>query len=313
MSEVSQAAVVTRQRGMQTTSDEQSVVTVIGLGLMGQALARAFLESGYTTTVWNRSAGKAEQLVAEGAIRAGSASDAIAASPLVIVCVSDYAAVHDLLSSLEDGLAGRVLVNLSTGSSQEARETAEWAAKRNASYLDGAILADPQGIGGAETQLLYSGPQSAFDAHAPTLRSLGGDTTYLGADHGLSSLYDAAVLASMWSILNGFLHGAALLNAADVSAATFAPTAIKGITTVAGWVADYADQIDAGTYPAPDATIDTHLAAMEHLIHESELHGISTELPRFVKAMAERAVAHGEGTDGYAALIDQFRAASDVR
>ena len=55
-------------------------VTVIGLGLMGQALAGAFLADGHPTTVWNRSAAKAEQLVARGATLAASARNAVAAS-----------------------------------------------------------------------------------------------------------------------------------------------------------------------------------------------------------------------------------------
>jgi 3-hydroxyisobutyrate dehydrogenase-like beta-hydroxyacid dehydrogenase len=42
-------------------------VTVIGLGLMGRALATAFLRAGHPTTVWNRTPAKAEQLVAQGA------------------------------------------------------------------------------------------------------------------------------------------------------------------------------------------------------------------------------------------------------
>jgi 3-hydroxyisobutyrate dehydrogenase-like beta-hydroxyacid dehydrogenase len=111
-------------------------VTVIGLGLMGQALAGAFLRGGHPTTVWNRSAGKAEQLAAQGATLAAAAGDAVAASPLVIVCVSDYDAVHELLDPLADVLAGRVLVNLTSGTSQQARETAEWAAQRGSTYLD---------------------------------------------------------------------------------------------------------------------------------------------------------------------------------
>jgi 3-hydroxyisobutyrate dehydrogenase-like beta-hydroxyacid dehydrogenase len=71
-------------------------VTVIGLALMGQALAGAFLRDGYPTTVWNRTAAKAGQLVAHGARLAGSAGGAVAASPLVVVCVSDDDAVHEL-------------------------------------------------------------------------------------------------------------------------------------------------------------------------------------------------------------------------
>jgi 3-hydroxyisobutyrate dehydrogenase-like beta-hydroxyacid dehydrogenase len=282
-------------------------VTVIGLGLMGQALAGAFLRDGHPTTVWNRTAAKAEQLVARGARLADSAGDAVAASPLVVVCVSDYQAVHDLLDPLGEVLDGRVLVNLTSGTSRGGRETAEWAARRGTTYLDGAIMAIPQAIGTAEAVILYSGPRSAFDRHESALSSLGAGTTYLGDDHGLSSLYDVALLGMMWSILDGFLHGAALLSTAGVDAATFAPRA-KGLTeTVAGWVSAYAQQIDDGTYPALDSTIDTHLAAMEHLVHESEVLGVNAELPRFVKALTDRAVADGHGGNSYAAMIEQFR------
>jgi 3-hydroxyisobutyrate dehydrogenase-like beta-hydroxyacid dehydrogenase len=292
---------------MRDSDAGQAPVTVIGLGLMGQALAGAFLKNGHATTVWNRSADKAEELAAQGAVRADSARDAVAASPLVVVCVTDYDVVHELLDPLGDVLAGRVLVNLTSGTSEQARETAQWAAQRGYTYLDGAIMTIPQGIGAADTLLFYSGPRSAFDTHESALRSLGGATTYLGADHALSSLYDMALLTIMWNVMNGFLHGAALLGTADVPAATFAPAAIKLIATVAGWVPGYADQIDSGKYPAVDSTIDTHLAAMEHLIHESESLGIHAELPRFVKALTDRAVAEGHGGDGYAAMIEQFR------
>jgi 3-hydroxyisobutyrate dehydrogenase-like beta-hydroxyacid dehydrogenase len=298
---------------MQNPDADRAPVTVIGLGLMGQALAGAFLRDGHPTTVWNRTKAKAEQLVAQGARLADSAGDAVAASPLVVVCVSNYEAVHELLDPLGEVLGGRVLVNLTSGTSQLARETAEWAARRGNTYLDGAIMAIPSAIGTADAVILYSGPRSAFDLHESALRSLGAGTTYLGGDHGLSSLYDVAMLSVMWSILNGFLQGAALLGTAGVDAATFAPFANQGIGTVTDWVSAYAQQIDDGTYPALDSTIDTHLAAMEHLIHESEFLGVNAELPRFVKALTDQAVAAGHGGNSYAAMIEQFRKPSGVR
>ncbi|MEV1172494.1 NAD(P)-binding domain-containing protein [Nonomuraea sp. NPDC049784] len=297
---------------MQNRVATRTPVTVIGLGLMGQALAGAFLRDGHPTTVWNRTAAKAGQLVAQGAKLADSVGEAVAASPLVIVCVSDYETVHELLDPLGEVLDGRVLVNLTSGTSRGARETAEWAAQRGGAYLDGAIMAAPSAVG-ADAVILYSGPRSAFDLHEPALRSLGAGTTYLGDDHGLSSLYDVAVLSLMWNILNGFLHGAALVGAAGVNATTFAPIATKGIETVNGWLSAYTQQIDDGTYPAFDSTIDTHLAAMEHLIHESESLGVNAELPRFIKALTDRAVADGHGGDGYAAMIGQFREPSGSR
>lgn len=281
-------------------------MTVIGLGLMGRALAETFLRQGHPTTVWNRTAAKAGDLVAQGARLAGSAREAVTASPLVVICVSDYTAVRDLLDPLGEAVSGRVLVNLTSGTAQDARDSADLVARLGGSYLDGAILAGPAEIGAADAVILYSGPQAAFDLHEPALSGLAGGTTHLGADHGLASLYDGAMLGLMWSILNGFLHGAALLGAAGVDAMTFVQIAKAGISTVADWVPAYAKQIDEGAYPVLDASIDTHAAAMEHLIHESEALGVSAELPRFAKALADRATAAGRGGDSYAALIEQF-------
>ncbi|WP_207936932.1 NAD(P)-binding domain-containing protein [Actinomadura sp. KC216] len=288
-------------------------VTVLGLGLMGQALAGAFLDGGYPVTVWNRTAGKAEDLVARGATLAGSVRDAVAGGEVVVVCVSDYGAVRELLEPLGDVLDGRVLVNLTSGTSAQAREVGEWAAQRGGRYLDGAIMAVPAGIGTADATIVYSGPQAAFDLHEPVLRSLAPETVFLGDDPGLSGLYEVAGVSLMWNILNGFLHGAALLETAGVSATRFAPLAGRAVETVAGWLPGYAQQIDDGAYPALDSTIDTHVGAMEHLVQESESLGVNAELPRLIKSLGGRAVAGGRGGDGYAALIEQFRKPSEAR
>jgi 3-hydroxyisobutyrate dehydrogenase-like beta-hydroxyacid dehydrogenase len=293
---------------MSNPNATQAPVTVIGLGLMGQALAAAFLKEGHPTTVWNRSAGKAEQLVADGAVLADSVASAVAASPLVVLCVSDYDAVHELIDPLGDVLAGRVLVNLTTATSTQARGTAEWAAQRDVPYLDGAIMAIPPVIGTDGAVLLYSGPKSAFEAHEATLRAIApAATTYLDEDHGLSSLYDMALLGIMWGILNGFLHGAALLGTAKVKAEAFAPLANVMINAITEYVTAYAPQVDEGKYPATDATMTVHQVAMEHLAEESAHLGIHSEWPRFLKALADRAVADGHADNSYAAMIETFR------
>ncbi|WP_405858474.1 NAD(P)-binding domain-containing protein [Streptomyces sp. NBC_00090] len=293
---------------MSNTSAPQSPVTVVGLGLMGHALASAFLANGHPTTVWNRSAGKAEDLVAKGATLADSVKSAVEASPLVVVCVSDYDAVHALLEPVGSSLAGRTLVNLTTASSGQARETAEWATKLDSAYLDGAILALPDAVGTADAVLLYSGPKAAFEEHQATLQALSDSgTVYLDEDPGLSALYDMSVLSIMWGVLNSFLHGAALLGTANVKATTFATLASTAINVTSEYVAAYAQQIDEGTFPATDATIAVHVGGMEHLVHESETLGVNTELPKFFLELAKRAVADGDVENSYASMIKQFR------
>ncbi|MGV9819634.1 NAD(P)-dependent oxidoreductase [Nocardia xishanensis] len=283
----------------------ETPVTVIGLGLMGQALAGAFLKAGHPTTVWNRTTSKADRLVAEGARLAPTVADALGASSLTILCVTDYPAVYELLGGNEIDLAGTTLINLTSGSSAQAREAARWAGQRGAHYLDGAIMAIPPAIGTAEAVILHSGPQPDFDAHKPALDALG-TATYLGADHGLASLYDVAGLAMMWSVLNAWLQGTALLRTAGVDAATYAPFARQIAAGVAEWLPGYAEQIDNGSFPAEVSALETDARAMAHLIEESEAVGVNAELPKLIKAMADRAIAAGHGGEQYPVLIEEF-------
>ncbi|MFJ2646185.1 NAD(P)-dependent oxidoreductase [Streptomyces sp. NPDC087420] len=280
-------------------------VTVIGLGLMGQALARAFLTAGHPTTVWNRTAVKADQLVAEGAWLAPTVGDAIRRSSLTVICLTDYHAVRELLGTPDVELDGTTLINLTSGDSTQARETAAWAEQRGARYLDGAIMAVPPAIGTPDAVILHSGPQPDFDAHKPTLDALG-TPTYLGEDHGLAALYDVAGLAMMWSVLNAWLQGTALLRTAGVDAATYAPFARQMAAGVADWLPGYAEQVDAGSFPAEVSALETDVRAMTHLIEASEAAGVNAELPRLFKAIADRAIAAGHGGEQYAVLIEEF-------
>jgi 3-hydroxyisobutyrate dehydrogenase-like beta-hydroxyacid dehydrogenase len=280
-------------------------VTVIGLGLMGQALAGAFLKAGHPTTVWNRTAGKADRLVAEGARSVPTVGDAIGPGRLTVICVTDYRAVHEVLGASDVELSGTTLINLTSGDSGQARETARWAQARGARYLDGAVMAIPSAIGTPDAVILQSGARPDFDAHESALGALG-TVTHLGADHGLASLYDAAGLVMMWSVLNAWLQGTALLRTAGVDAGTYAPFARHIAAGVADWLPGYAEQIDRGSFPAEVSALETDARAMAHLIEESEAVGVNAELPRLIKAMADRAIAAGHGKEQYPVLIEEF-------
>ncbi|MGS2811203.1 NAD(P)-dependent oxidoreductase [Nocardia sp. MW-W600-9] len=286
---------------MDNTTD--TPVTVIGLGLMGRALAGALLDAGHPTTVWNRTATKADELVARGAHLAPTVAEAVAAGTLTIVCVTDYPAVRDLFGDAVP--AGATLLNLTSGDSAQARETARWAAQQGVRYLDGAIMAIPSTIGTADAVILVSGAQDDFTEHRSTMAALGA-VSFLGADHGLASLYDVAGLAMMWSVLNAWLQGTAMLRAAGVDAATYAPFAQQIASGVATWLPGYAAQIDQGAYPTEVAALETDVRSMAHLIEECESLGVNAELPKLIMAMADRAIVAGHGGEQYPVLIEEF-------
>ncbi|GAA0446872.1 NAD(P)-binding domain-containing protein [Streptomyces sp. NPDC046215] len=291
-----------------STEQDHAPVTVIGLGPMGLALAGAFLDHGHTTTVWNRSPRKADDLVAKGAHRAETVTDAVTASSVLVVCVKDYEAMYGILGQAGDALAGRTLINLGSGTPEEAREAVAWAAERGIHYLDGAIMVPPFAVGNPEAVFLYSGSKTVFDAQQATLSSVGG-TTFLGDDPILAVLYNTALLGLMYSTLNGYLHAAALVGTAGVEVAKFAEIANGWFlpSVVNAYLGANAAEIDKGEYSGAQGSMEMNLTALEHIVRSSEEQGADAELPRQMKALAERAISAGYGPNSYMAVIELFK------
>jgi hypothetical protein len=128
-------------------------VIVIGLGDMGKVLASTLLRQGYQVTVWNRTPAKAASLIQEGAVFIPEIAAAIATSPVIITCVTNYNNTRSILGreDVAPVIAGKVLIELSSGTPQNARDGAAWARERSLDYIDGVILATPSQIGRPDT------------------------------------------------------------------------------------------------------------------------------------------------------------------
>ncbi|MFD3665929.1 NAD(P)-dependent oxidoreductase [Streptomyces sp. NPDC058659] len=292
-----------KQNQNQNQKQELSAVSVIGLGQMGTRLAQAFLAAGHATTVWNRTAAKADALVPQGAVRAATLEEAVSASPLVVVCLPDYATVSGLLGPVAKRLRGRALVNLTSGTPEEAVTTADWAAGHGADYLDGAAMSGTRLVGRPEALFVLSGSPEAFATHRTVLASLG-NSVHLGADPALAPVYDTALFGLAWGALAGFYHAVALVGATGVDPAAFAAVATEHMPFVTSLMADHARQIQDGRFPDDDGTVEVHAAAMEHLLHTSRTHGIGSDVPELIGNLLGRAAAAGHGSSGIASVID---------
>src|SRR5690606_8788043 len=131
--------------------------------------------------------------------------------------VRDYASARELLEPEVATLRGRSVVNLTTGTPQQARSMAEWAAAHDIGHLDGGIRATPDLIGGEHACLLYGGSASVFGDRRDVLRLFGAER-FMGADAGAASLVDLALLASMYSLFVGFYQAAAMVTPGGMKA-----------------------------------------------------------------------------------------------
>lgn len=286
-------------------------VSVLGTGRMGSALARAFITSGHPTTVWNRTVDKAAPLEALGATVAVSVHQAIEASDIVVVNVSEYTASAALLraKSAASALAGKLIVELTSGTPQGAREAAQWAKAQNAFYLDGAILATPNLIGTENGLILISGPLSAFDANKDTLSALG-NIRHVGEDPGIASTLDSAALSQMWGGLFGALHAIALCQAEKVDLGTLARQWTEVAPVLDGLVSDLIARTRDRRFAGDQDTlssISAHHGALQHLIEITHMRNLDRAMVDAYAAIFKRAIAAGHLHDDFAAMTQFMR------
>ncbi|WUT85445.1 NAD(P)-binding domain-containing protein [Streptomyces melanogenes] len=285
-------------------------VTVLGLGNMGRALAGALLAAGHPTTVWNRSAGRGDDLVARGAVLAASAEEAVRASALTVVCVVDYDAAEAILAPVAEAGSfegGRVLVNLTSDTPERSRSAAKWAAEHGIAYLDGAVMVPTTVVGGPEALIFYSGDREAFERYEGTLRVLGGKATFLDEDAGLAAVYDLAMLDFFYTAMSGLVHAYALAGADGVGAARLAPYLDTISSILPPISAVMAGHVDAGAHPGDLGNLAMEVAGIDHILHMARTRGLDVTVLEAVRAIAGRAVGKGFGGDDWSRTVDEVR------
>lgn len=284
-------------------------VSVIGLGVMGTALAKAFLTNHHPVTVWNRTASKCVPLAQAGAQVAPSVTAAVEASPVVVVCVLDYATSNALLHTpgVTAKLRGKVVVQLTTGIPREAREGEAWANQHGLTYLDGAIMSYPKGIGTPECTILYAGPKAVFEAHKPLLLSLGGNALFVGENISTACILDSSILSFYYGATLAFLQGAAFCEAEGVPVDAYLSTLMPALPVIVDTMQTSAKMINEGSYKGSEAALDTHAAVLLHLSQLSRETGVDRAYVDCLLGYAKKAVAAGHGQDELPAVFECFR------
>ena len=281
-------------------------VTLIGLGPMGQAMVRKLLANDHAVTVWNRTASRADALVSEGAVRATDAGAALAANNVVILSLTDYQAMYDILGTATDALAGKVVVNLSSDTPGKTREAAAWLAGHGAELLTGGVMVPADLVGEEGAYVFYSGSRATFDKYESMLGVIG-RPDYVGEDITLAQLYYQAQLDIFLTSLSAYLHANALLASAGVTAESFRHYAAETFAGMSMYLEEAAKQIDSGNHPGDLASVVMMGATADHIVGASEEAGIETGLPRAVKAHYDRAIESGHGADSWTSLIERIK------
>lgn len=159
-------------------------VAVVGLGKMGEPIARRLLDAGHELTVSNRTPGRADHLVEKGAQEASSLRDVWDAAEVCITMVADDNALRAVTLGvgglLEEPPAGRILIDMSTVSPSGSGAVADVAEAAGVAYLRAPVSGNPSVVEAGNLGIMVSGDEETFRRLEPMFRDIGPNVFYVG-------------------------------------------------------------------------------------------------------------------------------------
>lgn len=160
-------------------------VGFIGLGHMGAHMATRLLDAGYHVTVYDRTREKTQPFRERGAAVAQTPRDVSAGSEVTMSCVTDDAALDEVMFGHNGALSvariGAVYIDLSTVSPMESRKVYEFAREKRAEMIDAAVSGSVPQVEAGDLVIFVGGDQSTYEKCQPILDVLGNKIYYMGA------------------------------------------------------------------------------------------------------------------------------------
>jgi len=188
-------------------------VGLIGAGIMGAAIGKNLLRSGFSLRVYNRSKDKAETLVKLGAILEDSPRAVAAKSDFIISMVGDPEALFSVMEGNLGVIAGlrkgAVMIDCSTVDPDTSRKLAKKVQEVGADFLDAPVTGSSNAVMEGRLVFMIGGKKEVFEKAKPILSQLGNKLHLMG-DAGMGSAAKMANNMYMASMLECFFEGMAL-------------------------------------------------------------------------------------------------------
>tara|TARA_R110002111_G_scaffold177205_6_gene243266 strand:+ start:685 stop:1545 length:861 start_codon:yes stop_codon:yes gene_type:complete len=156
-------------------------VSIIGIGLMGQALGERLLAKQQRLVIYNRSPENTQKLQQQGAVVALSAQQALSDSAICLLFLSDADAINTVLESIEpNAFKDKILIQMGTIAPEESRTLAKHVTQSGGHYLECPVLGSLPEARSGSLILMAAGQRQVYDACLPLLTLIGNKPQYFG-------------------------------------------------------------------------------------------------------------------------------------
>jgi len=271
----------------------------IGLGDMGQGIVPRLLAAGHRVTGWNRTASKAETLIARGMAWRETPREVAAASEVVFSIVTDGAAVRSVALG-DDGVAAGlpldgIYLDMSTIDPEVSRLVGSEFAAGGLTMLDAPISGSPITLEQGSASTMVGGDRAAFERVEPVLYDIGSKVSYIG-ERGTAVQMKVAVNLTLIVEMVAFCESVALAEKGGVARDVAVDAMLKSVVAspVMGYRGPFILEGNMPDKPLADVTLQQKdmLLALEVARRQGSPAPLAAVANELLNACRGRGISH---------------------
>lgn len=279
-------------------------VALIGLGLMGQPMARALKRAGAAVTVNTRSAGPLRAFAAEGFATAATPAEAAAQAEAVILMLTDTPAVEAVTAALlTTEIGGKLVIDMGTTAPAVTQRLAAQVTAAGAAWLDAPVSGGQVGAQQATLTIMAGGEAAAFARALPLLQAMGRHITHVGGA-GAGQVAKAANQVIVGLTIGAVAEAMALARSAGVDPARLREALMGGFA--ASRILDlHGLRMAEGRFD-PGGRSVTQRKDLQQALDLAGDHALDLPITRLTRDLYDRLIAAGGGDLDHSGLYTLY-------
>ncbi len=289
-------------------------IGIVGLGMLGNAVALHLLDSGFEVIVYNRTKEKTIQVENKGGKIAASPKEVAEKSELVIIVVKDANAVKKISFEENGIIQGRhaelIVADMSTISPSESKDISKQFLENNIQKIDIPVMGGPNVAITGELVMMASGDKKSFNHCKDVFEKIASKVFFLG-ESGVAHSIKLAMNLQITMLALALSEGITLVKKSDVDPKIFLEI-LNSTYFKTGMSEKKAYKMIEGKYDAT-FTLANLKKDITTMTNTAKVLGI--ELPMITKAeeIYENAIKEGLGDIDYTGIIEYLKKINESR
>ena len=269
----------------------------VGLGAMGRGMAAVLLRAGHELLVWNRSPGRADALIREGASLAATPAEAAGAG-VVVSMLADDAAVTAVTEGQDGIRTGLPREGVHVSMSTLAPETVEALSREHAAagqhLVSAPVFGRPDVAAEGQLSIVVAGPRRAVERVYELLETLSQRGFVLGEDAPQANLVKLAGNFMLTAAIEALAEALALVGKAGVDREAFVKILTESLFSAPAYRI-YGRALLEGKFSPPGFRLPLGVKDNRLLLQAGERHHVPLPLASLVRDRMLAALARGYG------------------